>query len=91
MTPEQVKNWIKFSDCVFNDITHKTNHYEIALSFFIGFDQNRQNIILAQGLLSDETQSSYVWMFRHIVEATNIYLTVILTDSNLAVDAMIKE
>ena len=23
MTPEQVENWIQFSDCVINDITHK--------------------------------------------------------------------
>ncbi|CAG8568017.1 635_t:CDS:2 [Gigaspora rosea] len=40
MTPDQVENWIKFSDCVVNDITHKTNHYGMALSFFIGFDEN---------------------------------------------------
>jgi hypothetical protein len=49
MTPEQVKNWIQFSDCVINNITHKTNWYEMALSLFVGFDQNMQNIIFAQG------------------------------------------
>ncbi|CAG8448312.1 8039_t:CDS:2 [Cetraspora pellucida] len=27
MTPEQVENWIQFSDCVLNDVTHKTNCY----------------------------------------------------------------
>ncbi|CAG8723112.1 11977_t:CDS:2, partial [Cetraspora pellucida] len=25
MTPSQVKNWIQYSDCILNDITHKTN------------------------------------------------------------------
>ncbi|CAG8795668.1 3116_t:CDS:2 [Gigaspora margarita] len=54
MKPEQVENWIKFSDSVINDVTHKTNWYGMALSLFVGFDRNRQNILLAQGLLADE-------------------------------------
>ena len=63
MTPEQVENWIQFSDCVLNDVTHKTNRYGMALSLFVGFNQNRQNILLAQALLADESQESHIWMF----------------------------
>ncbi|CAG8798638.1 18731_t:CDS:1, partial [Gigaspora rosea] len=48
MTPEQVDNWIRFSDCVLNDVTHKTNRYGIALSLFVGFSNYRHNIVLAQ-------------------------------------------
>ncbi|GBB96795.1 hypothetical protein RclHR1_28360003 [Rhizophagus clarus] len=55
MTPEQVENWIQFSDCVLNDVTHKTNRYRMALSLLVGFDQNCQNILLAQALLADES------------------------------------
>lgn len=91
MTPEQVENWIQFSDCVINDITHKTNRYGMALSLFVGFDRNRQNIIFAQGLLIDESKDSHIWLFRQIIEATNIHPTVILTDSDPAVDAAVKE
>ncbi len=40
MTPEQVENWIQFSDCVLNDVTHKTNRYGMALSLFVRFNQN---------------------------------------------------
>ena len=91
MTPEQVENWIQFSDCVINDITHKTNRYEMPLSFFVGFDKNMQNIVFAQGLLADESKHSHSWFFRQIIEATGIHPTVIITDSDLAVDAAVKE
>ncbi|CAG8856932.1 2661_t:CDS:1, partial [Gigaspora margarita] len=91
MTPNQVENWIEFSDCVINDVTHKTNRYRMPLSLFVGFNRNRRNILLAQGLLADESQSSYVWFFEQILKATNIQPTVIMTDSDPAVDAAVKE
>ena len=72
MTPEQVENWIQFSDCVINDVTHKTNRYGMALSLFVGFNRNMENIILAQGLLIDESKQSHSWVFRQIIEATGI-------------------
>ena len=91
MTPEQVENWIQFSDCVINDVTHKTNRYGMALSLFVGFDRNMQNILFAQALLADESKQSHSWLFRQIIEATGIHPTVIITDSDPAVDAAVKE
>src|SRR5262249_38864609 len=91
MTPSQVENWIKYSNCVINDVTHKTNRYGMALSLFVGLDNNMQNIVLAQGLLIDESKSSHSWLFRQIIEATGIHPTTILTDSDPAVDAAVNE
>lgn len=91
MTPEQVENWIQFSDCVVNDVTHKTNRYAMALSLFVGFDRNMKNVILAQGLLIDESKESHSWLFRQVTEAAGIQPTVIITDSDPAVDAAVKE
>ncbi|CAB5391400.1 unnamed protein product [Rhizophagus irregularis] len=50
-----------------------------------------QNIIFAQGLTIDESKQSHAWLFRQIVEATGIHLTVIMTDSDPAIDAAVKE
>ena len=91
MTSEQVENWIQFSNCVINDITHKTNRYGMALSLFVGFDRNMQNIIFVQGLLADESMQSYSWLFKQIIEAIGIHLTVIITDLNLTVNVAVKE
>jgi len=70
ITPNQVQNWIQFCDCVLNDVTHKTNRYGMPLSLFVGFNQNRENILLAQALLMDESVDSHLWMFRQIMIAT---------------------
>ena len=91
MTPAQVENWIKYSDCVLNDVTHKTNRYGMALSLFVGFDNDRHNILLAQALLVDESFESHKWMLLQIIEATNIQPSVILTDADPAVDAAISQ
>ncbi|GBC53385.2 protein FAR1-RELATED SEQUENCE 5-like [Rhizophagus irregularis DAOM 181602=DAOM 197198] len=85
MTPYQVENWVKYSDCVINDVTHKTNCYGMALSLIVGFNNNRKNLILAQGLLIDESLDSHIWMFNNIVEATGIRPVVIITNSDLAI------
>jgi hypothetical protein len=63
----------------------------MALSLFIGFNRAMQNIILAQGLIVDESKQSHSWLFEQIAEATGIYPTVIITDSDPAVDTAIKE
>ncbi|CAB4403820.1 unnamed protein product [Rhizophagus irregularis] len=91
MTPEQVENWIQFSDCVLNDVTHKTNRYGMALSLFVGFNRHRHNILLAQSLLFDESLSSHAWMFSEILKATNREPVVIITDADPAVDAAVRQ
>jgi len=91
MTPNQVENWIQYSDCVFNDVTHKTNRYGMALSLFVGFDNKCHNILLAQALLVDESLESHVWMFNQIIKSTGVYPAVILTDADPAVDAAVRQ
>ncbi|CAG8791728.1 39133_t:CDS:2 [Gigaspora margarita] len=90
MTPEQVKNWIQFSDCVLNDVTHKTNCYSMPLSMFVGFNQYWHNIILAQALLLDESTESHAWMFEEILKVTKKQLAVIMTDADPAVDLAVR-
>ncbi|CAG8850804.1 23325_t:CDS:2, partial [Gigaspora margarita] len=87
MTPEQVENWIQFSDYVLNDVTHKTNRYGMALSLFVGFNRNRQNILLAQALLPDKSTESHIWMFEEVLKATGKQPRVIMTDADPAVDS----
>lgn len=63
----------------------------MVLSLFIGFDKNMKNIIFAQGLLIDESKGSHSWLFSQILEAIGIQSTIILTDSDPAVDAAVKK
>src|SRR5205823_1694050 len=40
MSPNQVELWIQYHDFVINDITYKTNRYDMALSLFIIIDNH---------------------------------------------------
>ncbi|CAB5394861.1 unnamed protein product [Rhizophagus irregularis] len=91
MTPVQVENWVRYSDCVINDITHKTNRYGMALSLVVGFNNDRCNVLLAQALLLDESFESHVWMFTQLTKSTGMQPIVIITDSDPAVDAAIRQ
>ncbi|CAG8754815.1 6149_t:CDS:2 [Cetraspora pellucida] len=68
-----------------------TNYYGMALSLLVEFNSNRKNILLVQVLLCDKSVSSYKWAFTEIIKATNVYLAVILTEANPAVDAMVRQ
>ena len=91
MTLDQVQNWIRFCDCVLNDVTYKTNHYGMPLSLFIEFNKNRQNLLLAQVLLVDKSLNSYVWMFKQIMLATEHQPGAILTDADSAIDSAVQQ
>ncbi|SRR6266542_1794446 len=91
MISAQVENWIKYSNCILNNVIHKTNRYSIALSLFIRFDNDHHNILLTQAFLVNESFESHKWMLFQIIETINIQPSVILIDANLTVDITISQ
>ncbi|CAG8446756.1 3762_t:CDS:2 [Dentiscutata heterogama] len=63
----------------------------MALSLFVGFNNNHHNILLAQGFLADETIESHIWLFNKLLEATSVHPGTILTDTDPAVDSAIHQ
>ncbi|RHZ68917.1 hypothetical protein Glove_292g81 [Diversispora epigaea] len=91
MSPSQLELWYQFSDIVVQDVTCKTNRYDMALSLFVVLDENRNIRLVAQALLIDETKESHEWSFKQINLATdNMHSRVIMTDSDPAVHAAIR-
>ncbi|RHZ61837.1 hypothetical protein Glove_345g73 [Diversispora epigaea] len=91
MTPSQLELWYQFSDIVVQDVTCKTNRYDMALSLFIILDENQNIRLVAQALLIDKTKESHEWTFDQINLATdNLHLHVIMTDADPAVHAAIR-
>src|SRR5436305_14937901 len=54
--------WPKFHDVVIHDNTAKTNRYEMALSLFVGIDNNFKTRVLAQALTKYATPADYIWI-----------------------------
>src|SRR2546423_1280589 len=91
MSPSQLELWCQYSDVVIQDVTCKTNRYDMALSLFVILDENRNIRLVAQALLIDETKESHEWVFEQINLATNnMHPQVIITDADPAVHAAIR-
>ena len=71
MTPSQLELWYQYSDIVVQDVTCKTNRYDMALSLFVVLDENRNIRLAAQALIIDETKESHEWTFEQINITTN--------------------
>ncbi|RIB08957.1 hypothetical protein C2G38_2210197 [Gigaspora rosea] len=71
MTSQQRNElWAKFHDVIIQDNTAKTNQYEMALSIFVGIDNNFKTRVLAQALTKYKTLVDYSWILQCILEAT---------------------
>lgn len=62
-----------FLDLVIIDATYKRNRFNLPLINVIGINNLGRNIMLAFGLVSNETTSSYEWFFSHLKKAWGNY------------------
>ena len=69
-----------FLDIVIIDTTYKRNRFSLPLVNVIGINNLGQNILLAFGLLNDETTLSYEWFFKNLKMAWNKDPQNIITD-----------
>jgi len=92
MTSQQRNElWPKFHDVIIHDNTAKTNRYDMALSLFVGIDNNFKTRLLAQALTKYETQADYSWILQCTLEATNNLAPMVLfTDSDPGMIAAIQ-
>lgn len=89
MSPEQQILWLRYHDIIMHDNTCKTNRYDQPLSIFVTPDNNLKTRIVAQAIVDDETQSSYEWVFKCVVDATGLVPKVLVTDGNPAVNGAV--
>ena len=69
----------------------KTNRYEMALSLFVGIDNNFKTRVLTQALTKYETQADYNWILQCTLKATNNLSSVVLyTDGDPAMLAAVQ-
>jgi len=99
MSPNQVELWIKYHDVIINDITCKTNRYDMALSLFVAIDNHNHSRLVYQALVDDEMAETHIWILECTLLATGgkrqsngilsagLIPLVFMTDSDPAVDA----
>lgn len=60
-----------FGDVVSVDTSYKTNRNNLVCAPFVGINHHKQNVLFGMAVLSDETESSFEWLFNTFLDAMN--------------------
>ncbi|KAH6756898.1 hypothetical protein C2S53_006700 [Perilla frutescens var. hirtella] len=66
-----VVDYESFGDVLSVDTTFKTNRYDLVCAPFVGINHHTNNVMFGMGFLSDETTSSFEWLFKSFLESMN--------------------
>ncbi|CAA0820759.1 Protein FAR1-RELATED SEQUENCE 5 [Striga hermonthica] len=60
-----------FGDVLSIDTTYRTIKYDLICAPFFGINHHRNNVLFGLAFMSDETQSSFEWLFTTFLESMN--------------------
>ncbi|XP_073024391.1 protein FAR1-RELATED SEQUENCE 5-like [Primulina eburnea] len=60
-----------FGDVLSIDTTYRTNKYNLICAPFVGINHHIQNVLFGLAFISDETQSSFEWLFATFLDSMN--------------------
>ncbi|OIW13593.1 hypothetical protein TanjilG_07935 [Lupinus angustifolius] len=62
-------NYPYFGDSVILDTAYRTNRYRVPFTSFTGFNHHGQPVLFGCALIPNESESSFVWLFRTWLQA----------------------
>ncbi|XP_057480465.1 protein FAR1-RELATED SEQUENCE 3-like isoform X2 [Actinidia eriantha] len=81
-----------FGDAVTLDTMYRVNHYRVPFAPFTGVNHHGQTVLFGCALLLDESEATFVWLFRTFLAAMNDQAPVsIITDQNKAIQAAVVQ
>ncbi|XP_047331589.1 protein FAR1-RELATED SEQUENCE 5-like [Impatiens glandulifera] len=60
-----------FGDVLSINTTYRTNKYNLICAPFVGINHHMQNVLFGLAFMSDETESSFEWLFRTFLDSMN--------------------
>ncbi|XP_077246401.1 protein FAR-RED IMPAIRED RESPONSE 1-like [Tasmannia lanceolata] len=85
-------DYTHFGDVVIFDTTYLTNKYHMPLATFVGVNHHGQSLLFGCALITDETTSSFVWVFKTWLRAMcGKPPKAIITNHDKAIKAAIAE
>ncbi|XP_068634470.1 protein FAR1-RELATED SEQUENCE 5-like [Aristolochia californica] len=81
-----------FGDVVYIDTTYRTSRYEMPFAIFSGINHHQQSTLFGCALLLDDTESSFVWVFKTWLESTfRHHPVLVITDHDAAIEAAVMQ
>ncbi|XP_045789627.1 protein FAR1-RELATED SEQUENCE 5-like [Trifolium pratense] len=88
---ESRKNYEIFGDVVAFDATYRKNKYNCPFVVFSGVNHHNQTIVFATGIVTRETEETYVWLLEQFLTAMNgKHPLSVITDGDLAMRNAIR-
>ncbi|KAF1897669.1 hypothetical protein Lal_00032426 [Lupinus albus] len=80
-----------FGDVLAFDATYGRNKYKFPVVIFSGVNHHKQTTVFAAGMVSNETEETYVWLLGNFLEAMNgKHPKCVITDGDLSMKNAIK-
>ncbi|KAF1867712.1 hypothetical protein Lal_00050145 [Lupinus albus] len=80
-----------FGDVLAFDATYGRNKYKFSVVIFSGMNHHKQTTVFAAGIVSNETEETYVWLLGNFLEAMNgKHPKCVITDGDLSMKNGIK-
>ncbi|KAF1861360.1 hypothetical protein Lal_00025644 [Lupinus albus] len=80
-----------FGDVLAFDATYGRNKYKFPVVIFSGVNHHKQTTVFAAGIVSNETEETYVWLLGNFLEAMNgKHPKCVITDGDLSMKNAIK-
>jgi len=80
-----------YGDVVIVDATYRTNKYKLPIILFSGFTHKGRNCLFGFGIVNDESEETYSWIFKEFFRAHNSQCSIIVTDHDLAMESVIDK
>jgi len=74
-----------FTDFVLIDSTYKRNRFNMPLVNIVGVDNFGRTVMLAFGMIQDETIRSYDWLFQKLKECWNKDVRIFICDEDASI------
>ncbi|KAF1863528.1 hypothetical protein Lal_00030572 [Lupinus albus] len=80
-----------FGDVLTFDATYGRNKYKFSVVIFSGVNHHKQTTVFANGIVSNETEETYVWLLGNFLEAMNgKHPKCVITNGDLSMKNAIK-
>ena len=80
-----------YGDVVLVDSTYRVNKYKLPIVIFSGFTHSGRNCLFGFGIVNDETENTYRWLFSNFFKTHNSRCSIIVTDHDPAMEAVLNK
>jgi len=80
-----------YSDVVLIDATYRINKYKLPVVIFSGYTHKGRNCIFGIGIVNDEKETTYQWLFEKFFAAHNDLPLFMVTDHDSSITAVIEK